>query len=99
ADPSPLRDESLVRDEDHGPLLDRHGPALRGRLRAVLPLLPRVPLNELPERALVLGVARSGRAAAAVLERRGVEVVRADRELGNGADGGRVGGGGLPGKG
>jgi UDP-N-acetylmuramoylalanine--D-glutamate ligase len=32
---------------------------------------------------LVLGLARSGRAAAAALERRGVEVVRADRELGN----------------
>jgi UDP-N-acetylmuramoylalanine--D-glutamate ligase len=32
---------------------------------------------------LVLGLARSGRAAAAALERRGVKVVRADRELGN----------------
>ena len=32
---------------------------------------------------LVLGLARSGLAAAAALERRGVEVVRADRELGN----------------
>jgi UDP-N-acetylmuramoylalanine--D-glutamate ligase len=31
----------------------------------------------------VLGLARSGKAAAAALERRGVEVVRADRELGN----------------
>jgi len=31
----------------------------------------------------VLGLARSGRAAAASLERRGVEVVRADRKLGN----------------
>jgi len=35
---------------------------------------------------LVLGLARSGRAAAASLERRGVEVVRADRELGNDAE-------------
>ena len=35
---------------------------------------------------LVLGLARSGLAAAAALERRGVEVVRADRELGNEAD-------------
>src|SRR2546430_256944 len=95
ADPPPLRDESLVRDEDHGPLLDRHGPALRGRLRAVLPLLPRVPLNELPERVLVLGLARSGLAAAAALERRGVEVVRADRELGNDEDVGLVEGVGL----
>jgi UDP-N-acetylmuramoylalanine--D-glutamate ligase len=34
----------------------------------------------------VLGLARSGRAAAAALERRGVGVVRADRELGNDAD-------------
>jgi UDP-N-acetylmuramoylalanine--D-glutamate ligase len=34
----------------------------------------------------VLGLARSGRAAAAALERRGVEVVRADRELGNDGD-------------
>ena len=35
---------------------------------------------------LVLGLARSGLAAAAALERRGVEVVRADRELGNDED-------------
>jgi UDP-N-acetylmuramoylalanine--D-glutamate ligase len=40
----------------------------------------------LPSRALVLGLARSGLAAAAVLERRGVEVVRADRKLGNDGD-------------
>jgi UDP-N-acetylmuramoylalanine--D-glutamate ligase len=35
---------------------------------------------------LVLGLARSGIAAAAALERRGVEVVRADRKFGNDAD-------------
>jgi UDP-N-acetylmuramoylalanine--D-glutamate ligase len=35
---------------------------------------------------LVLGLARSGHAAAAALERRAVEVVRADRELGNDRD-------------
>jgi UDP-N-acetylmuramoylalanine--D-glutamate ligase len=35
---------------------------------------------------VVLGLARSGKAAAAALERRGVEVVGADRELGNDAD-------------
>jgi UDP-N-acetylmuramoylalanine--D-glutamate ligase len=35
---------------------------------------------------LVLGLARSGKAAAAALERRGVEVVRADRDLGNDGD-------------
>ena len=37
-------------------------------------------------RALVLGMARSGRSAAALLERRGFEVVRADRTLGNDGD-------------
>ena len=35
---------------------------------------------------LVLGLARSGRAAVAALERRGAEVVSADRELGNDAE-------------
>jgi UDP-N-acetylmuramoylalanine--D-glutamate ligase len=35
---------------------------------------------------LVLGLARSGKAAAAALERRGVDVVGADRELGNDGD-------------
>jgi len=34
----------------------------------------------------VLGLARSGRASTAALERRGLEVVRADRELGNDSD-------------
>ena len=37
-------------------------------------------------RALVLGLARSGQAAASALERRGVEVLRADRTLGNDGD-------------
>ena len=37
-------------------------------------------------RAIVLGLARSGEAAAALLERHGVEVVRAGRELGNDGD-------------
>ena len=40
----------------------------------------------LPQRVLVLGLARSGKAATAALERRGVEVVGADRELGNDDD-------------
>ena len=40
----------------------------------------------LPARPLVLGLARSGVAAAGALERRGVEVVRADRTLGNDDD-------------
>ncbi|HMB18119.1 MAG TPA: hypothetical protein VKO41_02295, partial [Gaiellaceae bacterium] len=44
---------------------------------------------------LVLGLARSGLAAAAALERRGVEVVRADRELENDEDVGLVKGVGL----
>ncbi len=45
-----------------------------------------MPAPELPAAALVLGVARQGTAAAAALERRGVRVVRADRELGNDGD-------------
>lgn len=44
---------------------------------------------------LVLGLARSGVAAAAALERRGVEVVRADRKLGNDADLALLGGVGV----
>ena len=43
----------------------------------------------LPRRALVVGLARSGRAAAAALARRGVDVVAADRSLE--ADTGRLG--------
>jgi len=38
------------------------------------------------KRALVLGMARSGQSAADLLERHGVEVVRADRTLGNDGD-------------
>jgi UDP-N-acetylmuramoylalanine--D-glutamate ligase len=38
------------------------------------------------KRAVVLGMARSGQAAAALLERHGVEVVRVDRTLGNDDD-------------
>ena len=43
-------------------------------------------MSDLPQRVLVLGLARSGRAAVNALERRGVEVVTADRELGNDAE-------------
>ena len=50
ADPPPLRDEGVVRDEDHGALLDRRGDPLRGRFRALLPLL----LLRSCERAVVL---------------------------------------------
>jgi UDP-N-acetylmuramoylalanine--D-glutamate ligase len=39
-----------------------------------------------PQRVLVLGLARSGKAAVAALARRGVEVRAADRELGNDDD-------------
>jgi UDP-N-acetylmuramoylalanine--D-glutamate ligase len=38
------------------------------------------------KRAVVLGMARSGEAAAALLERNGIEVVRVDRTLGNDGD-------------
>jgi UDP-N-acetylmuramoylalanine--D-glutamate ligase len=41
---------------------------------------------KLPARVLVLGLARSGRAATAALSRRGVDVVAADRKLGNDDD-------------
>jgi UDP-N-acetylmuramoylalanine--D-glutamate ligase len=43
-------------------------------------------VTEFPQRVLVLGLARSGRAAVAALERRRVDVVAADRTLGNDAD-------------
>ena len=43
-------------------------------------------MSDLPQRVLVLGLARSGLAASAALERRGVEVIGADRELGNDRD-------------
>ena len=43
-------------------------------------------MTEVPQRVLVLGLARSGKAAAAALERRGVEVAAADRTLGNDGD-------------
>jgi UDP-N-acetylmuramoylalanine--D-glutamate ligase len=47
----------------------------------------------LPKRALVVGLARSGRAAAAALARRGVQVVAADRS--RDADPGRLGDAGV----
>ena len=43
-------------------------------------------MSALPQRVLVLGLARSGKAAVAALERRGVEVAGTDRELGNDGD-------------
>jgi UDP-N-acetylmuramoylalanine--D-glutamate ligase len=45
-----------------------------------------VGVTGLPQRVLVLGLARSGKAATAALERRGVEVVGVDRSLGNDGD-------------
>ena len=52
-------------------------------------------VTELPQRVLVLGVARSGKAAVAALERRGVEVITADRTLANDRDLGLLDGVGL----
>ena len=43
-------------------------------------------MSDLPRAVLVLGLARSGKAAVAALERRGVEVVAVDRTLGNDDD-------------
>jgi UDP-N-acetylmuramoylalanine--D-glutamate ligase len=43
-------------------------------------------MTALPQQVLVLGLARSGKAASAALERRDVEVVGADRVLGNDGD-------------
>ncbi|HSB37526.1 MAG TPA: UDP-N-acetylmuramoyl-L-alanine--D-glutamate ligase [Gaiellaceae bacterium] len=43
-------------------------------------------VTEVPERVLVLGLARSGKAASVALDRRGVDVVAADRALGNDGD-------------
>jgi UDP-N-acetylmuramoylalanine--D-glutamate ligase len=43
-------------------------------------------VNEPPQRVLVLGLARSGKAAVGALARRSVEVVAADWELGNDSD-------------
>src|SRR5207249_1085036 len=46
-------------------------------------------------KVLVLGLARSGQAASAALERRGLEVIGADRELGNDTDLSLLDGAGL----
>jgi UDP-N-acetylmuramoylalanine--D-glutamate ligase len=43
-------------------------------------------VTDVPRKTLILGLARSGKAAAAALERRGVEVVGADQSLGNDGD-------------
>src|SRR6266576_1393079 len=80
ADPPPLRDESVVRDQDHGPLLDPRRHHVRSGLRLVLPLLPRLPRPEMSW--LVLGLARSGQAAALALRRRGEEVIGIDASPG-----------------
>ena len=54
---------------------------------------PRPPAIWLPRRALVIGLARSGQAAAFALARRGVETVAADRSPG--IDAGRLGDAGV----
>src|SRR4029078_9713175 len=69
-----------------------HLPARVRRYLAVRPRRSRLPdrssdhMSELPQRVLVLGLSRSGKAAVAALERRGVAVAAADRELGNDED-------------
>src|SRR5207249_5340392 len=53
ADPPSLRDEGLVRDEDHGPLLDPVRAPLRARVRPLLPLL--LPVLQRTLMVLVVG--------------------------------------------
>src|SRR5215212_359605 len=94
AHPPPLRDESLVRDEDHGALLDRRGHPRSRRLRDVLPVLLRLPPRAVPQevmrgdRALVVGLGLTGRAAALALAERGWTVRATDRRAD--ADAGRL---------
>ena len=47
ADTPPLRDEGVVRDQDHGALLDRRRDPLRRRLRALLQVLPADPAAQM----------------------------------------------------
>src|SRR5262245_9524039 len=75
----------MVGNEDHGALLDRLRDLLCLGLRALLPRLPpvRPPVStsELAgRRVLVVGLARSGMAAAEVLAEAGASVVGFDRE-------------------
>src|SRR5205807_6904152 len=60
ADPPPLRDEGVVRDEDHGALLDRRRDPVRRRLRALLPLLLRSRMSAWAERVLEAAALRAG---------------------------------------
>jgi len=53
---------------------------VRDRLRALLPRLHVLPALTLPDRILVVGLARSGEAAAVALARRGIHVLAADRD-------------------
>src|SRR5262249_27438259 len=63
-DPPPLRDEGVVGDEDHGPLLDPDLDPVRLRLRALLPLLlplfPRMTLLVLDGTLLGDALAQAG---------------------------------------
>ena len=88
AGPPPLRDARLVGDEDHAPVLDRrrrlrgyrlHALPERARVSAARPELPGGPY-------LVVGLARSGQAAARLLAARGEEVVGVDAGEPEGAD-------------
>ena len=78
--PPPLRDDGLVGDQDHAPLLDRRRRLRGDRLHAVPELDPRLkPRPPLPDGPyLVVGLARSGQAAARMLSARGAEVAGCD---------------------
>jgi UDP-N-acetylmuramoylalanine--D-glutamate ligase len=71
----------VVVDEDHGALLDLDRALVRGRLRALLQVLPPVPRAQL--KTLVYGLARSGLSATERLRERGDAVVQVDKSLGN----------------
>jgi hypothetical protein len=71
ADPPPLRDESLVRDEDHGPFLDPRRDHVRRGLRVLLPLLPRLPSTAMSWLVLGPGALGAGGGPRASATRRG----------------------------
>ena len=67
ADPPPLRDAGVDREQDHRALLDRCVDVRRQRLRPLLPGLLEVPVTR--ERYLVIGLRRSGLAACEAIRR------------------------------
>src|SRR5262249_41042031 len=84
ADPSPLREEGLGRAQDHRPLLDHLDHARAGE-----PVHVETAMNERvrDKRVLVVGLGKSGLAAARLLSARGGRVVandqRTEAELGD----------------